>query len=57
MVEFLGIWLELKLGRRALTSLEYGLIGGVIIATISVGFKLLEISSEVPSDRCMARMR
>ena len=41
MVEFFEIWLELKLGKRGVTSLEYGLIAGVIVATIAVGFKVL----------------
>lgn len=38
-MQFIRFWLELKLGRRAVTSLEYGLIAGVIVATIAAGFK------------------
>jgi pilus assembly protein Flp/PilA len=41
MVEYVKTWLELKLDRRAVTALEYGLIAGVIVATIAVGFTLL----------------
>jgi pilus assembly protein Flp/PilA len=41
MIEYMKTWLELKLDRRAVTALEYGLIAGVIVATITVGFSLL----------------
>jgi Flp pilus assembly pilin Flp len=41
MIEFAKSWLELKIDRRAVTALEYGLIAGVIVATITVGFSLL----------------
>ena len=41
MIEYVKTWLELKLDRRAVTALEYGLIAGVIVATITVGFSLL----------------
>ena len=41
MVEFIRVWLSLKTDRRAVTALEYGLIAGVIVATIAVGFSLL----------------
>jgi Flp pilus assembly pilin Flp len=41
MLEYAKTWLELKLDRRAVTALEYGLIAGVIVATIAVGFSLL----------------
>ena len=41
MVEFVRVWLSLKADRRAVTALEYGLIAGVIVATIAVGFSLL----------------
>jgi Flp pilus assembly pilin Flp len=41
MIEYAKTWLELKLDRRAVTALEYGLIAGVIVATITVGFSLL----------------
>jgi Flp pilus assembly pilin Flp len=41
MIEFVKTWLELKIDRRAVTALEYGLIAGVIVATITVGFSLL----------------
>jgi Flp pilus assembly pilin Flp len=33
--------LELSFDRRAVTALEYGLIAGIIVATIMVGFHLL----------------
>jgi Flp pilus assembly pilin Flp len=32
-------WLQLKTDRRAVTALEYGLIGGVIVAVILLGFR------------------
>jgi Flp pilus assembly pilin Flp len=41
MIDYLQVWLELKLDRRAVTALEYGLIASVIVATVIVGFKLL----------------
>jgi Flp pilus assembly pilin Flp len=45
MICHVAIWLQLKLDRRAVTALEYGLIAGVIVATIMVGFKLLANST------------
>ena len=44
MTEFMMCWLELRLARRGVTSLEYGLIAGVIVATIAIGFKVLGTS-------------
>jgi len=41
MIEFAKTWLEIKFDRRAVTALEYGLIAGVIVATITVGFTFL----------------
>ena len=41
MIEYLKTWLELKMDRRAVTALEYGLIAGLIVATIAVGFSVL----------------
>ena len=41
MVLFLTTWLQIQTDRRAVTALEYGLIAGVIVATITIGFKLL----------------
>lgn len=41
MIEFVKTWLALKSDRRAVTALEYGLIAGVIVATIAVGFNTL----------------
>jgi Flp pilus assembly pilin Flp len=41
MIEYVKTWLELKFDRRAVTALEYGLIAGVIVATIAVGFNIL----------------
>jgi Flp pilus assembly pilin Flp len=37
MLQYLTIWLD----RRGVTALEYGLIAGVIVAVITVGFHLL----------------
>jgi pilus assembly protein Flp/PilA len=43
--------LTLRKDRRAVTALEYGLIAGVIVATIMVGFTLLanDLSNEFQS--------
>ena len=41
MIEYAKLWLKLKSDKRAVTALEYGLIAGVIVATIAVGFSLL----------------
>ena len=41
MILYFAIWLQIKADRRAVTALEYGLIAGVIVATIMVGFRLL----------------
>jgi pilus assembly protein Flp/PilA len=41
MIDFVKTWVELKFDRRAVTALEYGLIAGLIVATISVGFGIL----------------
>ena len=41
MINFSRVWLTLKADRRAVTALEYGLIAGVIVATIAVGFSIL----------------
>ena len=41
MLQYATVWLKLKSDRRAVTALEYGLIAGVIVATIAVGFSLL----------------
>ncbi len=41
MIEFAKTWAALKLDRRAVTALEYGLIAGVIVAVITLGFTSL----------------
>jgi Flp pilus assembly pilin Flp len=41
MLDYAKIWLALRLDRRAVTALEYGLIAGVIVAVITVGFTTL----------------
>jgi Flp pilus assembly pilin Flp len=41
VLQYLTLWLRLNADRRAVTALEYGLIAGVIVATIAVGFSLL----------------
>ena len=41
MLQYATLWLGLRADRRAVTALEYGLIAGVIVATIAVGFSLL----------------
>ena len=51
MGEFVTSWLALKVDRRAVTALEYGLIAGVIVATIAAGFATLagDLSAEFSS--------
>jgi len=41
LTAYLLVWLRLKTDRHAVTALEYGVIGGVIVAVIAVGFKVL----------------
>jgi len=36
--------MKLEADRRAVTALEYGLIAGIIAATVTVGFKVLATS-------------
>jgi pilus assembly protein Flp/PilA len=36
MIGYLRTWLELRVDRRAVTALEYGLIAGAIAAVIAV---------------------
>jgi Flp pilus assembly pilin Flp len=38
MYEYIKTWVELKSDKRAVTALEYGLIAGVLVLTIVVGF-------------------
>ncbi len=40
MFNYLSAWCGLALDRRAITSVEYALIAGVLVATIVVGFKV-----------------
>jgi Flp pilus assembly pilin Flp len=39
-----GFLLQLRFDRRAVTALEYGLIAGIIVAVISLGFEILATS-------------
>ena len=41
MITYVNIWLKLKFDRRAVTALEYGLIAGIIVAVIVLGFGVL----------------
>jgi Flp pilus assembly pilin Flp len=41
VANYAKFWLELRADRQAVTALEYGLIAGVIVATIMFGFTLL----------------
>ena len=41
MSDLVSILRSLKTDRRAVTALEYGLIAGLIVATIAIGFSLL----------------
>jgi Flp pilus assembly pilin Flp len=38
MLEYLLLYNRLKANRRAVTSLEYGLLGGIIVWAIAIGF-------------------
>ena len=51
MLQYAKLWLALKMDRRAVTALEYGLIAGVIVGTIALGFNLLanDMSSKFES--------
>lgn len=44
MIGYVKTWLEISLDRRAVTALEYGLLAGVIVGSIVVGFQFLGIS-------------
>jgi Flp pilus assembly pilin Flp len=41
VLQYATQWLTLRSDRHAVTALEYGLIAGVIVATIGIGFSLL----------------
>jgi Flp pilus assembly pilin Flp len=41
VLDYAKLWLTLVANRQAVTALEYGLIAGVIVATIMFGFTLL----------------
>ena len=41
MIEFVKLWLELKVDRRAVTALEYGLIAALIAVVIITGLTTL----------------
>jgi Flp pilus assembly pilin Flp len=41
VLQYSLLFLNMRKDRRAVTALEYGLIAGVIVATIMVGFSLL----------------
>jgi Flp pilus assembly pilin Flp len=41
LTAYLLAWLRLHTDRRGVTALEYGLIGGVIVAVVAAGFRLL----------------
>ncbi len=41
MYEYIKTWVELKTDKRAVTALEYGLIAGVLVVTVLVGFNTL----------------
>jgi pilus assembly protein Flp/PilA len=44
MILYLTTWVQLAADRRAVTALEYGLLAGIIAATIMGGFRLLATS-------------
>jgi len=41
MIEYLKTWLELKVDRRAVTALEYGVIAGVLAVVVVTAFQTL----------------
>jgi Flp pilus assembly pilin Flp len=41
MIQFAAHFLAIKADRRAVSALEYGLLAGVIVAVIAVGFTSL----------------
>jgi len=41
MIEYLKTWLELKVDRRAVTALEYGVIAGVLAVVVVTAFTTL----------------
>jgi pilus assembly protein Flp/PilA len=48
MTQYLATWLRIYNDRRGVTALEYGLIAGVIVAVVAVGFGVLagDLSNE-----------
>jgi Flp pilus assembly pilin Flp len=40
MVPYTSAWLQLQPDHRAVTTLEYGLIAGIIVATLTLGFNI-----------------
>jgi Flp pilus assembly pilin Flp len=44
MIDYVTAMFQLTIDRRAVTALEYGLIAGVIVATIMTGFHVLATS-------------
>ena len=48
MIQYLATWLRLRSDRRGVTALEYGLIAGVIVAVVAVGFGVL--ASDLSND-------
>jgi Flp pilus assembly pilin Flp len=41
MLQYAKLWSTLAADRRAVSALEYGLIAGVIVATVMFGFTLM----------------
>jgi len=41
MLRYILTWLQLKMDRQAVTALEYALIAGVLVGTITLGFNVL----------------
>jgi Flp pilus assembly pilin Flp len=48
MTQILSLWSRLKADGRGVTALEYGLIAGVIVAVVALGFGVLatDLSNE-----------
>ena len=56
MREYIQAWLALRIDCREVTSLEYALIAGAIVATILVGFNVLATDMFVKSNNTGASL-
>ena len=51
MAAYVGVWLALRTDRRAVTSLEYGVVAAILVGVIFAGFQLMatKLSTEFSS--------